>query len=141
MSNTFLGSPGIGNLRGEERFPVVARKAVRNAQTRHNISHATHTVRAKRNEVVSERSDWEVLRLAGSALRQNVMARLPESQLDDVAAVVAGCSVGIATTGTIVLDAVRPPTLVSGPSARSDTELERVEKLRGPRTLDVLIVE
>jgi L-lactate utilization protein LutC len=67
------------------------------------------------------------------------MERLPELQLDEVAAVVAGCSVGTATTGTIVLDAVRPPTFIS--SASSDTELERVEKVRGPRTLDVLIVE
>ena len=141
MSNTFLGSPGVGNVRGEERFPVVARKALGNAQTGHNISHATHTIQARRNEVVSECSDWEVLRLAGSALKQNVMARLPELQLDEVAAVVAGCSVGIATTGTIVLEAVRPPTLISGPSAISDTELERVEKVRDPRTLDVLIVE
>jgi L-lactate dehydrogenase complex protein LldF len=78
MSKTFLGSPGVGNLRGEERFPVAARKALGNAQMRHNISHATHTIRAKRNEVVSECSDWELLRLAGSALKQNVMARLPE---------------------------------------------------------------
>jgi len=93
MSKTFLGSPGVGNVRGEERFPVVARKALGNAQTRHNISHATHTIQARRNEVVSECSDWEVLRLAGSALKQNVMARLPELQLDDVAAVVTGCSV------------------------------------------------
>jgi L-lactate dehydrogenase complex protein LldF len=45
---------------------------------RHNIAHATHTIRAKRHEVVSESADWELLRLAGSAIKQNVMAQLPQ---------------------------------------------------------------
>lgn len=76
--STFLGTPGSGNLRGEQPFPIAARKALADSQMRLNVGRATHAIRAKRAAAVAECPDWEQLRLAGSAIKRDVLARLPE---------------------------------------------------------------
>ena len=57
-------------------FPEAARAALADTQLRHNLGHATHTIRAKRAAVVAEVSDWEALREAGRALKERVLRHL-----------------------------------------------------------------
>ncbi len=83
MSPVPLGMPvhapaGVGHLRGTRSFPEAARGELANTQLRRNLGAATATIRAKRQAVVDEVDDWEQLREAGSALKADVMARLPE---------------------------------------------------------------
>jgi L-lactate dehydrogenase complex protein LldF len=74
VSTVFLGSP----LRGDRGFPAAARDAVADSQLRRNLGRATATIRSKRAAVVGEVDDWEALRDSGSAIKAEVMARLPE---------------------------------------------------------------
>ena len=59
-------------------FPVKAREALADSQLRHNLRHATTTIRAKRGAVVAELPDWEELRDAGAAIKDRALATLPE---------------------------------------------------------------
>jgi L-lactate dehydrogenase complex protein LldG len=54
--------------------------------------------------------------------------------------IVAGVPDAVARLAEAAADG-RPITLVSGPSATSDIELDRVEGVHGPRTLDVFVVD
>ncbi|RLZ03587.1 iron-sulfur cluster-binding protein [Kocuria tytonicola] len=84
MSVTSLGMPAVrpvhgqGNLHAQVAFPKAAKKELQNEQMRANIRHATHTIRHKRAGVVGEVPDWSELRDAGSAIKETVMAHLPE---------------------------------------------------------------
>ncbi|GAA4601543.1 L-lactate dehydrogenase complex protein LldF [Actinoplanes octamycinicus] len=81
--STFLGMPataprGVGHLRGDEPFPAAAHTALANDQLRRNLRHATTTIRGKSGRVIAELPDWQELRSAGSAIKADVMSRLPE---------------------------------------------------------------
>src|SRR6478609_3918102 len=67
---TFVGMP---------KFPVAAHEALGDAQLRHNLAHATGTIRAKRQRLVDEvnaNSDWEELRLAGAGVKESALVDL-----------------------------------------------------------------
>jgi len=79
MTQVFLGlptAPRTGHLRGTAPFPAEARSALADSQLRRNLGKATSTIRRKRAGVVAELADWEQLRAAGAALKDDVLANL-----------------------------------------------------------------
>ena len=80
MTGTFVGMPA---------FPAAARAALADTQLRANLAHATSTIRGKRLQVVSEVDDWEELRLAGAAIKDNTLRHLDEHLLTLEAALTA----------------------------------------------------
>jgi L-lactate dehydrogenase complex protein LldF len=100
---TFLGMPP---------FPEAARAALADAQQRANLARATTTIRNKRSRTVAELPDWEQLRLAGAAIKDDVLARLPELlvQLDDAVTAAGGVvhwAADAAEANAIVADIAR----------------------------------
>jgi L-lactate utilization protein LutB len=57
-------------------FQASAKQALANTQLRHNLSKATHTIRAKSAQVISEMPDWQELREAGRALKERTLRHL-----------------------------------------------------------------
>ncbi|RJF41995.1 iron-sulfur cluster-binding protein [Actinomyces sp. 2119] len=99
MSSVFLGmptrsrptaqEPGTGGwrttvtiptdtLRWGETFPQAAHKTLQNTQLRSNLGRATRTIRGKRDMRAAEMPDWEQLREAASAVKNEVMSHLPD---------------------------------------------------------------
>jgi L-lactate dehydrogenase complex protein LldF len=76
-----LDHPGERTFVGMPAFPVAARAALADTQLRNNLAHATATIRAKRAGVVAEVEDWEQLRLAGAAIKDNTLLHLDEHLL------------------------------------------------------------
>lgn len=69
MTGTFVGMPA---------FPAAAREALGDTQLRHNLAHATATIRGRRAGVVAEVEHWEELRLAGAAVKERALRGLEE---------------------------------------------------------------
>jgi L-lactate dehydrogenase complex protein LldF len=57
-------------------FPRAAQQPLADAQLRRNLRKATHTIRDKRARVVSEVADWEALRDAGRAIKDDALRHL-----------------------------------------------------------------
>ena len=69
---------GPSHLRGKEKFQKAAHHELNDVTKRRNYQYATTTIRVKRQAVVDEVDDWQDLREAGSTIKRDVAARMPE---------------------------------------------------------------
>ena len=69
---------GPSHLRGKEKFQKAAHHELNDVTKRRNYQYATTTIRVKRQAVVDELDDWQQLREAGSTIKRDVAARMPE---------------------------------------------------------------
>src|SRR5207248_10093366 len=99
-------------LLGMPPLPAPARAVLADTQQRANLAQATTTVRDKRLRAIAELPDWEQLRLAGAAIKDDVLSRLPEllEQLEERATAAGGVvhwAVDAAQANAIVADIVK----------------------------------
>ncbi len=73
-----MSTPTTATFVGMPPFPTAARDALGDTQLRHNLAHATGTIRAKRARVVDEVENWEDLRLAGAAVKERALRDLDQ---------------------------------------------------------------
>ena len=59
-------------------FPVGALPMLRNVQLRKNVAHAMDVIQAKRARLVAEKTDWQALRTAAAAIKDETLAHLGE---------------------------------------------------------------
>jgi L-lactate dehydrogenase complex protein LldF len=75
-----LGQPILGQPILDPRlappFPEAALPVLRNPQLRKNVAHAIDVIQAKRAKLVAEKTDWQELRTAASAIRAHVLDHL-----------------------------------------------------------------
>jgi L-lactate dehydrogenase complex protein LldF len=57
-------------------FPQAALPVLRNPQLRKNVAHAIDVIQTKRDKLVAEKTDWQTLRTAASAIRTHVLENL-----------------------------------------------------------------
>jgi L-lactate dehydrogenase complex protein LldF len=57
-------------------FPVAALRVLRDTQLRKNVAHATDVIQSKRNRLVAEKTDWQELRSAAAAIRDEALRDL-----------------------------------------------------------------